>query len=204
LTVTGAVSASSTVPVSPRHLAADVVAVGDVDRHLEVDEHAVRHLGQHQQWVLQLLAAAARARDEHYVQLPLQKGDAASFDPALFHGAGTNRTADVRRMANLLQVSSAFGRAMEAVDRTSICRALYPVLGAEKTAGADERTLRNMIAASAEGYAFRTNLHRDQPIGGLAPETQAELVWRALQAGWPPDDLDAGLSAQAERHTSAS
>ena len=47
------------------------------------------------------------------MQLPLAKGDAAFFNPALFHGAGTNRSADVRRMANLLQVSSAFGRAME-------------------------------------------------------------------------------------------
>ena len=53
------------------------------------------------------------------------KGDAAFFNPALFHGAGTNRTTDVRRMANLLQVSSAFGRAMETVDRAA-CRALYP------------------------------------------------------------------------------
>ena len=41
------------------------------------------------------------------VQLPLAKGDAVFFNPALFHGAGTNRTADVRRMAHLLHVSSA-------------------------------------------------------------------------------------------------
>jgi ectoine hydroxylase-related dioxygenase (phytanoyl-CoA dioxygenase family) len=141
--------------------------------------------------------------DEHFVQLPLAKGDAAFFNPALFHGAGTNRSADVRRMANLLQVSSAFGRAMETVDRTAMCRALYPVLLGRKAAGADARTLRNVIAASAEGYAFPTNLDRDQPIGGLAPETQAELVWRALQEGWSPEVLDGELTAQAERHTSA-
>src|ERR687889_371779 len=66
--------------------------------------------------------------DEHFVQLPLHKGDAVFFNPALFHGAGTNRSADVRRMANLLQVSSAFGRAMETVDRTAMTAALYPVL----------------------------------------------------------------------------
>jgi ectoine hydroxylase-related dioxygenase (phytanoyl-CoA dioxygenase family) len=139
--------------------------------------------------------------DEHFVQLPLRKGDAAFFNPALFHGAGTNRSADVRRMANLLQVSSAFGRAMETVDRTAMCRALYPVLIAQEAVGADERTLRNVVAASAEGYAFPTNLDRDQPIGGLAPETQAELIWRALQAGWTSHALDAELTAQAERHT---
>src|SRR3954452_9294498 len=141
--------------------------------------------------------------DEHFVQLPLQKGDAAFFNPALFHGAGTNRSADVRRMANLLQVSSAFGRAMETVDRAAMCRALYPVLLAQQAAGVEGRSLRNVIAASAEGYAFPTNLDRDQPIGGLAPETQAELVWRALQEEWTPEALDAELTAQAERHTSA-
>jgi ectoine hydroxylase-related dioxygenase (phytanoyl-CoA dioxygenase family) len=142
--------------------------------------------------------------DQHFVQLPLRKGDAVFFNPALFHGAGTNRSADVRRMANLLQISSAFGRAMEAVDRTAMCRALYPILRAQQAAGADERSLRNVVTASAEGYAFPTDLDRDQPIGGLAPETQAELVWRALQADWSPEVLDAELSVQAERHTSAS
>ena len=55
--------------------------------------------------------------DKHHVQLPLMKGDAVFFNPALFHAAGTNRSKDVRRIANLLQVSSAFGRAMESVDR---------------------------------------------------------------------------------------
>jgi ectoine hydroxylase-related dioxygenase (phytanoyl-CoA dioxygenase family) len=141
--------------------------------------------------------------DEHFVQLPLRKGDAAFFNPALFHGAGTNRSTDVRRMANLLQISSAFGRAMETVDRTAMCRALYPVLLAQQTAGAAERTLRNVVAAAAEGYAFPTNLDRDQPIGGLAPETQAELVRRALSERWSAERLEAELTAQAERHTSA-
>src|SRR5436190_4179970 len=141
--------------------------------------------------------------EEHRVQLALGKGDAAFFNPAVFHGAGTNRSADVRRMANLLQVSSAFGRAMETVDRTAMCRALYPTLLARQAAGADERTLRNVVAASAEGYAFPTNLDRDQPIGGLAPETQAELVWQAVSQQWPVQKFQAELSAQAERHTSA-
>jgi ectoine hydroxylase-related dioxygenase (phytanoyl-CoA dioxygenase family) len=141
--------------------------------------------------------------DQHFVQLPLHKGDAAFFNPALFHGAGTNHSADVRRMANLLQVSSAFGRAMEAVDRTAMCLSLYPVLLEQRAAGIDERTLRNVVAASAEGYAFPTNLDRDQPIGGLAPQTQAEVVRRALQEGWSPDVLGTELTAQAERHTSA-
>src|SRR3954452_24229583 len=142
--------------------------------------------------------------DAHFVQLPLQKGDAAFFNPALFHGAGTNRSTDVRRMANLLQISSAFGRAMETVDRTAMCRALYPALLDLKTRSADERTLRNVVAASAEGYAFPTNLDHDQPIGGPAPETKAELVRRAVKEGWSPDALDAELTAQAGRRGSRS
>lgn len=140
---------------------------------------------------------------EHSVQLPLAKGDAAFFNPALFHGAGTNRSADVRRMANLLQVSSSFGRAMEDVDRVAASKALFPVLLARKAAGADERSLRNAVAASAEGYAFPTNLDRDQPIGGLAPQTQAELVWQALSEGWEAARLAEALDAQAARRRSA-
>ena len=137
--------------------------------------------------------------DRQHVQLPLAKGDAAFFNPALFHGAGTNRSADVRRMANLLQVSSAFGRAMESVDRVAMSLALYPVLARRKAAGADERELHNVVAASAEGYAFPTNLDRDQPVGGLAPQTQAELVWQALGEGWDAAAFAAGLRAHTDR-----
>jgi ectoine hydroxylase-related dioxygenase (phytanoyl-CoA dioxygenase family) len=35
--------------------------------------------------------------DEHHVQLPLRLGDAVFFNPAVIHGAGTNRTRDVKR-----------------------------------------------------------------------------------------------------------
>ena len=141
--------------------------------------------------------------DRHHVQLPLAKGDAAFFNPALFHGAGTNRSADVRRMANLLQVSSAFGRAMESVDRVAMSLALYPVLARRKATGASERGLRNVVAASAEGYAFPTNLDRDQPVGGLAPRTQAELVWQALEEGWGTATFGAALRAHTERRGTA-
>src|SRR3954468_14728726 len=132
--------------------------------------------------------------DEHFVQLPLQLGDAVFFNPAVFHGAGTNRSADVRRMANLLQVSSAFGRAMETVDRTAMCEALYPVL--RDFTG----NVANVVAAAAEGYAFPTNLDRDQPIGGLAPQTQAELVQQALSEHWDPAAFVEALHSQEARH----
>ena len=134
--------------------------------------------------------------EANYIQLPLSKGDAAFFNPALFHGAGTNRSTDVRRMANLLQVSSAFGRAMETLNRTAMCEALYPVL--RDFAG----NTANVVAASAEGYAFPTNLDRDQPVGGLAPQTQAELVNQALAENWEPERLISALRDQDQRHRS--
>jgi ectoine hydroxylase-related dioxygenase (phytanoyl-CoA dioxygenase family) len=138
--------------------------------------------------------------DAHHVQLPLAKGDAVFFNPALFHAAGTNDTVDVRRMANLLQVSSAFGRAMESVDRARVSAVIYDDLAkAQLTEGWDPRLVDNVIAASAEGYAFPTNLDRDQPIDGLAPPTQADLVRRALGEGWDHAALVERLRAQAER-----
>src|SRR3954462_5784408 len=92
--------------------------------------------------------------DQLFVQLPLRKGDAAFFNPALFPGAGTNRSADVRRMANLLQVSGAFGRAMETVDTTAICRAVHPVLRRWRIEKRAARDIANVVATSAEGYPF--------------------------------------------------
>jgi ectoine hydroxylase-related dioxygenase (phytanoyl-CoA dioxygenase family) len=138
--------------------------------------------------------------DAHHVQLPLAKGDVIFFNPALFHAAGTNHTADVRRMANLLQVSSAFGRAMESIDRAGVSAAIYDdLVKAQVTEGWDPRALDNVIAASAEGYAFPTNLDRDQPVDGLAPPTQAELVRQALAEGWDHPRLVARLREQVER-----
>jgi ectoine hydroxylase-related dioxygenase (phytanoyl-CoA dioxygenase family) len=51
------------------------------------------------------------------VQLPLDKGDMIFFSPALFHGAGSNQSQS-DRIANLVQISSAFGRTMETVNTT--------------------------------------------------------------------------------------
>ena len=138
-----------------------------------------------------------------HVQLPLGRGDLIVFNPALFHAAGTNRTSDVRRMANLLQVSSAFGRAMETVDRERVCGAIYDdLVKAQVAEGWDPRHVDNVVAASAEGYAFPTNLDRDQPVDGLAPPTQADLVRRALAEGWDHATLVARLAEQAERSRS--
>ncbi|MEN3269534.1 phytanoyl-CoA dioxygenase family protein [Pseudonocardia sp.] len=136
--------------------------------------------------------------ETHHVQLPLRIGDAAFFTPAVIHGAGHNRSTDMRRMANLLQVSSAFGRAMESVDRERMCLSLYPALRARGAAAAGPA-----IAAAAEGYAFPTNLDRDPPVGGLAPPSQADLVRRALAESWDEDTFRIELAAHSARRRTA-
>jgi ectoine hydroxylase-related dioxygenase (phytanoyl-CoA dioxygenase family) len=138
----------------------------------------------------------------HHVQLPLAKGDAAFFNPAVFHAAGTNRTLDVRRTANLLQISSAFGRAMETVDREAVANAVFPVLRRRRAEGVAEEWLERVIAASAEGYPFPTNLDSDPPVDGLAPPSQADVVRRALREEWTPRALRDELRAGAVRRES--
>ncbi|OJF93427.1 phytanoyl-CoA dioxygenase family protein [Pararhizobium antarcticum] len=138
--------------------------------------------------------------DRHHVQLALQKGDLVFFNPALFHAAGTNRSQDIKRVANLLQVSSAFGRAMETVNRERMSGVLYPAL---KVMLAEGRLLPGevdcAIAACAEGYSFPTNLDRDPPVGGLAPKTQAQLMHQALAEGWEVEAFVSALAQQADK-----
>jgi ectoine hydroxylase-related dioxygenase (phytanoyl-CoA dioxygenase family) len=138
--------------------------------------------------------------EQHCIQMPLAKGDALFFNPALFHAAGENRSKDIHRMANLLQVSSALGRAMEVIDRSAMCRALYPVIQSLRAAGRlDDASCGAAIGAAAEGYSFPTNLDNDPPLGGLAPETQAALFHRALSEGQPLDSFAEALAAQDVR-----
>jgi ectoine hydroxylase-related dioxygenase (phytanoyl-CoA dioxygenase family) len=137
--------------------------------------------------------------ETHHVQLPLAKGDAVFFNPALFHAAGANRTADVNRMANLLQISSAFGRAMEAVDRAAMSAAVAPALQAMADDGASPAAVANVIAACAEGYPFPANLDLDQPAGGLMPPTQADILSWAVAQGWSRQQLETELGAWTAR-----
>ncbi len=140
---------------------------------------------------------------QNFVQVPLQKGDLLFFSPAVMHAAGNNVSTDIYRMANLLQVSSAFGRAMEAVDRQTMSLALYPaLLAAKQSASLTARELDNAIAACAEGYAFPTSLDRDPPVGGLAPKTQAQFVKDALLDGQSEDQLRQTLAALHSRQHS--
>lgn len=135
-----------------------------------------------------------------HVQLPLAKGDAGFFNPALFHGAGSNVSSDIQRCANLLQVSSAFGRAMETVDRRRVTATVFPQLRERLAAGATAESVANAVACAAEGYPFPTNLDLDQPVDGLTPPSQAQIVHRALDEGWDAARLDVELGQHALRH----
>jgi len=138
--------------------------------------------------------------DRYHVQLPLKRGDAVFFNPALFHAAGSNCSTDIYRSANLLQISSAYGRAMESVDRVRMSIALYPVLRSLRTDGLlSDMECANAIAACAEGYSFPTNLDRDPPLGGLAPQTQQALMLKALHEDWDVPTFSAAIEAQARR-----
>ena len=137
---------------------------------------------------------------QRMVQLPLKMGDAVFFNPALFHAAGANRSKNIKRIGNLLQVSSPYGRAMESVDRLKMSLRLYPALRrliAEDAIGADAAD--NAIAACAEGYSFPTNLDRDPAIGGMAPQSQQALMRQALAEGRTPEAFAKAAEAQAWR-----
>ena len=141
--------------------------------------------------------------DEHHVQLPLGKGDLLFFSPGLLHGAGDNRTADIDRMANLLQVSSAFGRSLEAIDRVKMCKTLYPtLLEAKNSSSMTDSEIAAAIASSAEGYPFPTNLDTDPPVGGLAPPSQQALMNQGIAEGWTSKKFETELDGREAKRSS--
>jgi len=113
---------------------------------------------------------------EHHCQLPLAKGDVVFFNPSLFHGAGTNHTSDVRRMANLLQVSSPMGIPIETVDRERMVLATYDVLARRLAEGVDPVLVGHAAAATAQGYAFPTTSTGTSP-SGASPRRANSTFW---------------------------
>lgn len=123
--------------------------------------------------------------DENWVSVDLKLGDAVFFNPALFHAAGENKTTDLERSANLLQISSAFGKTMESIDTVSIiskcCDAVRELY---LETGMTDR-VRAILAAIGEGYPFPTNLDRRPPApGGMAPESEIDILRRGLEQDW--------------------
>ncbi len=137
--------------------------------------------------------------DENHVQLPLEKGDLLFFSPGLLHGAGDNTTSDVERMANLLQVSSAFGIALETIGRTNISKQIFQSL---KSLPLSDIERRSAIASAGHGYPFPTNLDTDPPVGGLAPPSQQDLLTQAVAEDWSQEKFDAELDAREAKRPS--
>lgn len=124
---------------------------------------------------------------EKWVSAPLDKGDAVFFNPALIHAAGENRTEPgphgVDRSANLLQISSAFGKTMEAIDHEQIVVACWEELRGQTQGGKlNDAETECAVRAMTNCYPFPTNLDMRPPApGGMAPESQFDIVARALK-----------------------
>ena len=133
---------------------------------------------------------------ENYIALSLKKGDAVFFSPALFHAAGENKTADFERSANLIQVSSAFGKPMESVDSMPLVEKTWDSLAEKYKNEGRSREVEALVGAIAEGYPFPTNLDRRPPApGGMAPESEQDLLRRGLSEKWSKDKIMDELAA---------
>ncbi|KAF6802641.1 phytanoyl- dioxygenase family protein [Colletotrichum sojae] len=118
---------------------------------------------------------------ENYVALPLALGDGLFFNPALFHAAGKNESTDVYRMANLLQISSPFGKPMESVDSVPLVDKIWDDLARlYKEQGLSDE-VKAVLAAVANGYPFPTNLDNNPPRNeGMAPESEQDNITKSL------------------------
>ncbi|KAK5125555.1 hypothetical protein LTR85_000666 [Meristemomyces frigidus] len=136
---------------------------------------------------------------ESYVSLPLEKGDAIFFSPALFHAAGQNSTDDFARSANLIQVSSAFGKPMETIDTIPLVDACWEHMMAKYEAEGMSAEVDALVRAVGEGYPFPTNLDRRPPApGGMAPESEQNVLRRALGEGWDRERIVGELKAMSQ------
>ena len=122
---------------------------------------------------------------ENQISLPLEKGDGIFFNPALFHAAGENVTLDLERSANLLQISSAFGKPMETIDTSSLVERCWEGLTHKHQQEGMSNGVMAVVAAITEGYPFPTNLDTRPPApGGMAPESEQDVVLRGLEEAW--------------------
>ncbi|KAH7396129.1 phytanoyl-CoA dioxygenase-like protein [Pyrenochaeta sp. MPI-SDFR-AT-0127] len=131
---------------------------------------------------------------EKFVSVPLEKGDGLFFNPALFHAAGQNDSTDILRSANLLQISSAFGKPMEMIDTYPLVERTYNGLVEEYKKHGLSDEVRAFVGNVAEGYPFPTNLDRRVPeTAGMAPESEQGLLIRGLEKGWTKEIMLAEL-----------
>ncbi|KAK3109545.1 hypothetical protein LTR53_017096 [Teratosphaeriaceae sp. CCFEE 6253] len=137
--------------------------------------------------------------EANHVSVALSKGDAVFFSPALFHAAGENVTADLDRSALLIQVSSPFGKTMETIDTLPLVDNTYDLLVDRFRAEGLSMEVDAFIRAVAEGYPFPTNLDCRPPApGGMAPESEQQILRRCLMAGWDREQTMSELGRMRE------
>ena len=133
------------------------------------------------------------------MQIPLKKGDGLFFNPALMHGAGANTSVDVQRMVNLLQISSAFGKAMESIDQQRMQLACYDDLSKTKLSNEE---LSAVATALSDSYPFSSNMDQDAPGASLKPLSGRDILLEALEQQWPLKQLEEALYALSWRKAS--
>lgn len=120
--------------------------------------------------------------EKNWVALELEKGDAAFFNPALFHAAGENQTKDFDRKANLLQISAAMGKTMESLDTIKMVDACWEQLAQKYKAEGWSQGVECVVKSIADGYPFPTNLDKRAPRpNGMAPTSEQELLEYGLR-----------------------
>jgi ectoine hydroxylase-related dioxygenase (phytanoyl-CoA dioxygenase family) len=127
---------------------------------------------------------------ENHVSLPLEKGDGLFFNPALFHAAGENQTKDFSRSANLLQISSAFGKTMETIDTRPLIEKSWEHLVLLYEKEGLSGAARALVAVVADGYPFPTNLDKSPPDPTtMAPLSEQQMLIRLLEKRSSKEDM---------------
>ncbi|KAF5666335.1 hypothetical protein FHETE_6219 [Fusarium heterosporum] len=131
---------------------------------------------------------------DNYISLPLQKGDGIWFNPALFHAAGENKSININRLVNLVQVSSAFGKPMETIDARPLVENTWDILTAAYKNQSLNDEVNMFISAVGEGYPFPTNLDKNPPRNeNMAPDSEQDVIRDGLVKGKSKSQILADL-----------
>ena len=101
-------------------------------------------------------------------------------------------------MANLLQISSAFGRAMETVDRRAMTAAVYPIL-LERSPPECAACRRERHRRDRRGLSVPDEPRSRPAARRLDSALQADVLRRALDESWTIEQLTAELDALDRR-----
>ena len=91
---------------------------------------------------------------QSYVAATLAKCCLLFFNFTLFHAAGQNDTADIKRSADLSQISSVFGTLMESVDALKLVERAWDAMSSTYEMHELSAELESFISVTAEGHPF--------------------------------------------------